>query len=149
MGQHDYARLAVRKRLIFAPWELHPFDGGLAEFRGIGYTVMSMHQIQGYDTDGQALQSRPDTRLLDSVRRPRWHDHLRQHQPMSMSLPSNDPLQRTARSRFDCRCAVHVSLSGFVFVFINPEWRSSYSLALGWFVSGFHPVGFGRGVGVR
>ena len=59
MGQHDYARLVVHKRPTFAHWESHRLDGGSAEFRGIGYTVMSMHQIQGMTATGKLYRVGP------------------------------------------------------------------------------------------
>ena len=53
MGENDYARLAVRKEPLFARWELHPADGGSTEYRGLGYTVRAVHQIQGITSTGR------------------------------------------------------------------------------------------------
>lgn len=52
MGQYDYARLVAHKRPTFARWAAYPLDGGSAQYRGIGYTVTDMRQVQHMTTTG-------------------------------------------------------------------------------------------------
>ena len=59
MGQLDFQRIVNEQKPIFARWEAHPADGGSAEFRFPGYTVIYMREIQGMTPDGKQYRVGP------------------------------------------------------------------------------------------